>query len=123
MLIEVIWKVLEKNEFGLLISKQLKIKNMYNCVTTSMKIEDGVIEDFSIITRLQKELSLSPYLFTLILDVLTIYQTYSRSSVTNACFFTINIVLVEELRKEISGKFRIVEALKIDDFHISRSKI
>ena len=48
------------------------IKDMYDRATTSMRIQGGVREDFSIKIGLHHESFLSLYLFTLVLDVFTL---------------------------------------------------
>ena len=65
---EILWKVLEKK--GVWIAYIQVIKDMYDEVTTSVRTQGGVTEDFPLSIGLQQWSTLSPYLFTLVLDVL-----------------------------------------------------
>ena len=47
------------------------IQDMYEGVSTSVRTQDGDTVDFPIIIGLHQGSTLSPYLFTLVLDVLT----------------------------------------------------
>jgi len=44
---------------------------MYKGTSTSVRMQDGATEDFPITIGLNQGSNLSPYLFTLVLDVLT----------------------------------------------------
>ena len=69
---EILWKALEKNK-GVHVTYIRVIKDMYNETTTSVRIQGVVMEDFLIKISLHQGSSLSHYLFTLVLDVLTKY--------------------------------------------------
>jgi len=66
---EILWKALEKK--GVRIAYIRVIKDMYERASTSVMTQDGTTEDFPITIRLHQGSTLNPYLFTLVLDVLT----------------------------------------------------
>jgi len=53
------------------------IKDMYEGASTSVRTQDAAIEDFPITIRLHQGSTLSPYRFTLILDVLVLNTSKS----------------------------------------------
>lgn len=66
---EILWKDL-KNK-GVRIAYIQDIQDMYKGVLTSVRTQGGEKDDFLITIGLHQCSTLSPYLFTLVLDVLT----------------------------------------------------
>ena len=90
---EVLEKVLEKK--GVQIAYIQPIKDMYDGVTTSVRTEGVVTKDFPISIGLHQRSTMSPYHFTLALDVLT---EYIQHPMPWCMLFADDIILVEELR-------------------------
>lgn len=87
---EFLLKVLEKKRVG--IAYVQIIKDMHVRVTTSVRIQSEVTTNFPKIIGLYEGLTLSPYLFTLVLDVLI---EHIQDPVPWYMLFVDNIVLVE----------------------------
>ena len=66
-----------------------------------MKTQGGVIEEFSISIGLHQGSSLNPYLFTLVLEVLT---EHIQEPVPWCVLFTDDIVLMGESREDLNKK-------------------
>ena len=115
---EVLWKALKKK--GVRVAYIRAIKDMYERVTTCMRMDGGVTEDFPVTVGLHQGSTLSPYLFTLILDVLS---GHIQDPVPQCMIFADDIVLVEESRQGINDKIELWrEALESHGFRLSRSK-
>lgn len=69
-------KALEKKEVWVAYIRA--IKDMYEGCMTSVKAQGGAIDDFLMTIGLHRRSNLSPYLFTLVLDVLT--ENHSRTN-------------------------------------------
>ena len=96
------------------------IKDMYEGALTSMRTHDVATVDFSITIGLHQGSTLSPYLFTLVLDVLT---EHIQKLAPRCMFFADDVVLLGELRKELNGRLEIWrQTLEPYGFHLSRSK-
>jgi len=78
------------------------IKDMYEGVSTSVRTHDGVTEDFLITIGLHQGSSLSHYLFTLILDVLT---KHIQELAPRWMLFADDVyILLGESREELNGR-------------------
>ena len=81
---DLLWKVLEKNEVQ--IEYISAIQDMYEGVTTRVRTPVGETIDFPIRIGLHQGSALSPYLFNLVMDVLT--EVYKKKFLS-ACFLRI----------------------------------
>ena len=66
---------------------------MYDGATTSVKTQGEVTEDFPIKINLHQRSSLSPYFFTLVLDILT---RHIQVTAPKCMFFVDDIILIRE---------------------------
>ncbi|KAL5176375.1 LINE-1 retrotransposable element ORF2 protein [Glycine soja] len=115
---EILWKALEKK--GVRVAYIRAIQDMYDRVSTSVRTQGGESDDFLITIGLHQGSTLSPYLFTLILDVLTeqIQEIASR-----CMLFADDIVLFGESREELNERLETWRrALETHGFRLSRSK-
>ncbi|KAL5192364.1 Germin-like protein subfamily 3 member 4 [Glycine soja] len=115
---EILWKALEKK--GVSVAYIRAIQDMYDRVSTSVRTQGGESDDFPITIGLHQGSTLSPYLFTLILDVLT---EQIQEIVSRCMLFADNIVLLEESREELNERLETWRrALETHGFRLSRSK-
>jgi len=66
-----------------------------------VRTQDGTTEDFPITIGLHQGSTLSPYLFTLVLDVLT---EHIQELALRCMLFPDDIVLLGESREEVNGR-------------------
>ncbi|KAL5133996.1 LINE-1 retrotransposable element ORF2 protein [Glycine soja] len=115
---EILWKALEKK--GVRVAYIRAIQDMYDRVSTSVRTQDGESDDFPITIGLHQGSTLSPYLFTLILDVLT---EQIQEIAPRCMFFADDIVLLGESREELNERLETWRrALETHGFRLSRSK-
>jgi len=74
---------------------------MYEGALTSVRTQDGATKDFPITIGLHQGLTLSPYLFTLVLDVLT---KHIHELAPRCMLFADDVVLFGESREELNGR-------------------
>ncbi|KAH1239249.1 Phospholipid-transporting ATPase 3 [Glycine max] len=94
---EILWKALEKK--GVRVAYIRAIQDMYDRVSTSVRTQGGESDDFPITIGLHQGSTLSPYLFTLILDVLT---EQIQEIAPRCMLFADDIVLLGESREELN---------------------
>ncbi|KAL5195329.1 putative serine/threonine-protein kinase [Glycine soja] len=115
---EILWKALEKK--GVRVAYIRAIQDMYDRVSTSVRTQSGESDDFPITIGLHQGSTLSPYLFTLILDVLT---EQIQEIAPRCMLFADDIVLLGESREELNERLETWRrALETHGFRLSRSK-
>ncbi|KAL5153826.1 LINE-1 retrotransposable element ORF2 protein [Glycine soja] len=115
---EILWKALEKK--GVRVAYIQAIQDMYDRVSTSVRTQGGESDDFPIAIGLHQGSTLSPYLFTLILDVLT---ELIQEIAPRCMLFADDIVLLGESREELNERLETWRrALETHGFRLSRSK-
>ncbi|KAH1238660.1 LINE-1 retrotransposable element ORF2 protein [Glycine max] len=115
---EILWKALEKK--GVRVAYIRAIQDMYDRVSTSVRTQGGESDDFPITIGLHQGSTLSPYLFTLILDVLT---EQIQEIAPRCMLFADDIVLLGESREDLNERLETWRrALETHGFRLSRSK-
>ncbi|KAL2947084.1 hypothetical protein AAZX31_20G050700 [Glycine max] len=115
---EILWKALEKK--GVRVAYIRAIQDMYDRVSTSVRTQGGESDDFPITIGLHQGSTLSSYLFTLILDVLT---EQIQEIAPRCMLFADDIVLLGESREELNERLETWRrALETHGFRLSRSK-
>ncbi|KAL5189467.1 Enoyl-CoA hydratase 2, peroxisomal [Glycine soja] len=115
---EILWKALEKK--GVRVAYIRAIQDMYDRVSTSVRTQGGESDDFPITIGLHQGSTLSPYLFTLILDALT---EQIQEIAPRCMLFADDIVLLGESREELNERLETWRrALETHGFRLSRSK-
>jgi len=115
---EVVWRCLEKK--GVLPLYIRVIKDMYEGGRTSVRTPGGVTNDFFVVMGLHQGSALNPFLFTIVMDVLT---RGIQDELPWCMLFTDDIVLIDETRQDVNDKFeRWMHTLESRGFRVSRSK-
>ncbi|KAL5161290.1 LINE-1 retrotransposable element ORF2 protein [Glycine soja] len=115
---EILWKALEKK--GVRVAYIRAIQDMYDRVSTSVRTPGGESDDFPITIGLHQGSTLSPYHFTLILDVLT---EQIKEIAPRCMLFADDIVFLGESREELNERLETWRrALETHGFRLSRSK-
>jgi hypothetical protein len=114
----VMWWALQKHKDS---SKYITlIKDMYVNVVTSVRTSDGDTNDFLINIRLHQGLSLSPYLFALVMDEVT---RDIQAGIPWCMLFADDMVLVDESRTGVDQKLELWRrTLEAKGFRLSRTK-
>jgi hypothetical protein len=96
------------------------IKDMNDNVVTSVRISDGDTNDFSINIGLHQGSALSPYLFALVMDVVT---RDIQGDIPWCMLFADDVVLVDESTTGVGQKLELWRrTLEAKGFRLSRSK-
>jgi len=115
---EVLWRCLEEKRILPLYIRV--IKDMYEGGRTSVRMPGGVTNDFFIGRGLHQGSALSPFLFTLVMEVL---MRENQDEVPWSMPFTDNIILIDETRQGVNDKLeRWRHILESRGFRVSRSK-
>ena len=115
---DILWKALEKK--GVRVAYIRAIQDMYNGVTTCVRTQSGATRDFPITIGLHQGSALSPYLFNVVLDVLT---DHIQEAAPRCMLFADDIVLVGDSKGEVNATLeRWRQTLETYGFRISRSK-
>jgi hypothetical protein len=114
----VMWRALEKKKVP---TKYVTlIKDMYDNVVTSVRACDSETSDFPLKIGLHQGLALSPYIFSLVMDVVT---RYIQWEIPWCMLFADDVVLIDESRIEVDRKLELwIQTLESKGFRLSRTK-
>ncbi|XP_070007528.1 uncharacterized protein [Nicotiana sylvestris] len=99
----------------------MAIKDMYDGAKTQVMTVEGDSEYFLVVMELHQGSALSPFLFVLVMHVLTYYI---QGEVPWCMLFTDDIVLIDEMRAGVNERLEVWrQALESKGFKVSRTKI
>ncbi|KAM2622784.1 hypothetical protein TB2_027370 [Malus domestica] len=115
---DILWRILKKK--GVQVAYIQAIKDMYEGAKTAVRTHEGQTESFPITVGLHQGSSLSPYLFTLVMDELT---GHIQDDIPWCMLLADDIVLIDKTREGVNAKLNLWrEVLESKGLRLSRSK-